>query len=94
MGNQLVLSWTNAAFSLQSIPRVQGVFTNIHGATGPFTNAFANTNRIVVEENKPMERRGTYLHAEALGQPAEESPDSASRTDPSASAPKRLPECP
>ena len=37
-GNQFVLSWANAAFSLQSAPTVTGVFTNIPGAASPFTN--------------------------------------------------------
>jgi hypothetical protein len=37
--NELVLSWTNAGFSLQSAPAVTGTFTNLPGATSPFTNA-------------------------------------------------------
>jgi uncharacterized delta-60 repeat protein len=37
-GNQAVLSWTNAAFSLQSAPTVHGYYTNVAGATSPFTN--------------------------------------------------------
>ena len=36
--NQILLSWTNAAFSLQSAPTVQGSYTNIPGATSPYTN--------------------------------------------------------
>jgi len=40
LNNQLVLSWTNAGFSLQSAPALTGPFTNILGATSPFTNAF------------------------------------------------------
>jgi hypothetical protein len=32
------LNWTNAGFSLQSAPAVTGTFTNIHGATSPYTN--------------------------------------------------------
>ena len=36
--NQLVLSWTNAGFNLQSAPAVPGTFTNIPGATSPYTN--------------------------------------------------------
>jgi hypothetical protein len=35
---QIVLSWTNAAFSLQSAPTVQGNYTNIPGATSPYAN--------------------------------------------------------
>ena len=41
--NQLVLSWNNAAFSLQSAPTVQGNYTNISGATSPHTNALSGT---------------------------------------------------
>lgn len=37
-GNQLVLSWTNSAFSLQSTPLITGNFSNISGAISPFTN--------------------------------------------------------
>jgi CTP:phosphocholine cytidylyltransferase-like protein len=37
-GNQMVLSWANAAFGLQSAPAVTGTFTNISGAASPFTN--------------------------------------------------------
>jgi uncharacterized repeat protein (TIGR03803 family) len=37
-GNAVVLSWTNPAFVLQSAPAVTGTFTNIPGATSPFTN--------------------------------------------------------
>ncbi len=38
LGNQLLLSWTNAGFSLQSAPAITGTFTNIPGATSPYTN--------------------------------------------------------
>jgi hypothetical protein len=37
--------------------------------TGIRKDAWAETNRIVVEEDKPEEARGTYLHPEAFGQP-------------------------
>jgi len=37
-GNQLVLSWTNAAFGLQSAPAITGPFTNLPAATSPYTN--------------------------------------------------------
>jgi hypothetical protein len=39
LNNQLVLSWTNAGFNLQSAPVVTGPFTNLPGATSPYTNA-------------------------------------------------------
>jgi hypothetical protein len=37
--NQLVLSWTNAGFNLQSAPAVTGPFTNLPSATSPYTNS-------------------------------------------------------
>ena len=37
--NSVVLSWTNAAFNLQSAPTVSGVYTNVPGASSPYTNA-------------------------------------------------------
>ena len=40
LSSQLVLSWTNAGFNLQTAPAVTGTFTNLPGATSPFTNAF------------------------------------------------------
>jgi hypothetical protein len=36
--NQLLLNWNNAAFSLQTAPAVTGTYTNIPGATSPYTN--------------------------------------------------------
>jgi hypothetical protein len=38
LNNQLVLSWTNAGFSLQSAPSAIGTFTNVSNAASPFTN--------------------------------------------------------
>lgn len=37
--NQLVLSWTNAAFRLQCAPSFTGPFTDVPGATSPYTNS-------------------------------------------------------
>lgn len=37
IGNDLVLSWSNPAFSLQAAPTVSGVYTNVPGAASPFT---------------------------------------------------------
>jgi hypothetical protein len=37
-GGQLVLTWSNSAFSLQSSPSLPGTFTNIANATSPYTN--------------------------------------------------------
>jgi hypothetical protein len=38
LNNQLVLTWTNLGFTLQSAPKCTGTFTNIPGATSPFTS--------------------------------------------------------
>lgn len=38
INDQLILGWTNPAFGLQSAPAVAGTFTNIAGATSPYTN--------------------------------------------------------
>jgi len=38
LGDQIVLNWTNAAFGLQAAPTVSDVFTNVPGATSPYTN--------------------------------------------------------
>jgi hypothetical protein len=45
LGNQVILSWTNPAFDLQAAPTVTGAFTNISGATSPYTNSIANSQR-------------------------------------------------
>jgi hypothetical protein len=37
--NQVVLSWPDAGFSLQSAPAITDTFTNIPGATSPHTNS-------------------------------------------------------
>src|ERR1051326_1523469 len=39
LNNQLGLSWTNSTFTLQSATDVTGPFTNIPGATSPYTNS-------------------------------------------------------
>jgi len=49
---KLVLNWTNAAFSLQSAPEATGVYTNIAGASSPFTNAISG-NRHFFRLNYP-----------------------------------------
>ena len=38
LNNQLVLSWTNAGFSLQAAPNVTGTFTNLPNTASPYTN--------------------------------------------------------
>lgn len=37
-GGEIILTWTNPAFALQGAPLVTGNYTNIAGATSPFTN--------------------------------------------------------
>jgi hypothetical protein len=39
----VVLSWTNSAFALQSSPSATGVFTNVPGATSPYTNTITGS---------------------------------------------------
>ena len=41
IGNDLVLSWTNPAFALQTASEVSGIYTTIVGATSPYTNAIS-----------------------------------------------------
>jgi len=36
-GNNVTLTWTNSQFSLQAAPTVTGTYTNIPGATSPYT---------------------------------------------------------
>lgn len=54
--------------------------------TGIRQDAFANANRIVVEESKPAKERGTYLHPEGQAQPTESGLSRALDTDPSSPA--------
>jgi hypothetical protein len=35
-GNNVTLTWTNAAFTLQAAPNVTGAYTNVPGATSPY----------------------------------------------------------
>lgn len=44
-GDQIVLSWTNAAFGLQASPTVSALFTNVSGATSPYTNQITGGGR-------------------------------------------------
>ena len=41
LSGDLVLSWTNAGFNLQSAPTITGPFTNLPSATSPYTNSLA-----------------------------------------------------
>jgi hypothetical protein len=42
LNNEAVLTWTNAAFVLQAAPAVTGSYTNVPGATSPFTNVLTS----------------------------------------------------
>ncbi len=44
-GTSLVLSWANPAFSLQAAPLVTGAYTNVPGATSPYTNLISGTQQ-------------------------------------------------
>jgi hypothetical protein len=48
--------------------------------TGVRQDAYAEAHRIPVEEAKPAEERGTYLHPQAFGQPAEKGVNHAQRS--------------
>ncbi len=43
--NKLVLTWSNSTFILQTSANLFGNFTNIPGATSPFTNSLGETHR-------------------------------------------------
>ena len=45
LGNAIILSWTNPAFSLQTAPEATGTYTNIPGATSPYTNSLSEPRR-------------------------------------------------
>ena len=47
ISNAVVLSWTDpaSAFSLQASTLVTGVYTNVPGATSPFTNTFSDATK-------------------------------------------------
>ena len=45
IGNNIVLSWTNNSVSLQTAPLVTGTYTNIPGATSPYTNAISGSQK-------------------------------------------------
>jgi len=42
ISSAVVLSWTDATFGLQAAPVVTGVYTNIPGATSPYTNLLSD----------------------------------------------------
>lgn len=45
VANDVVLTWSNPQFKLQSAPLVTGTYTNVTGATSPYTNAANATQK-------------------------------------------------
>lgn len=45
VGTDVTLTWTNAAFSLQAAPTMIGTYTNIPGATSPYTTPISDDQR-------------------------------------------------
>jgi hypothetical protein len=43
--NGLILSWTDSSFALQVATNLNGSFSNISGATSPFTNRFTSSQQ-------------------------------------------------
>jgi hypothetical protein len=42
-GGNVTLTWTNAAFALQAAPGASGTYTNVTGATSPYTTPATGT---------------------------------------------------
>jgi hypothetical protein len=47
INDKVVVLWTNSLFGLQSAPTAAGTFTNITGATSPYTNSIAQPYRFL-----------------------------------------------
>lgn len=47
VGGAIILSWNNPAYSLQAAPSVTGTYTNIHGATSPYTSAIVGPQQFL-----------------------------------------------
>ena len=45
LGGTIILSWSNPSFALQAAPEVTGTYTNLPGATSPYTNAISGPQR-------------------------------------------------
>jgi Ca2+-binding RTX toxin-like protein len=45
LGGSVALSWSDPGFSLQSAPAVTDVYTNVPGATSPYTNGITDPQR-------------------------------------------------
>jgi hypothetical protein len=44
-GTNVVVTWSNPDFALQAAPAVTGTYTNVPGATSPFTNAITGSQQ-------------------------------------------------
>jgi hypothetical protein len=45
LGGNVVLTWSDASFALQAASQASGVYTNVPGATSPYTNAITGTQQ-------------------------------------------------
>jgi len=45
LGSDVILTWTDTAFALQAAPEATGIYTNVPGATSPFTNAITGSQQ-------------------------------------------------
>ena len=59
LNNELALNWTNGGFSLQTSPASTGTFTNLPGATSPFTNPITGAQQFF--RLKKKQRAREYL---------------------------------
>jgi hypothetical protein len=44
-GGNVILSWSNPAFALQSAPTATGTYTNVPAASSPYTNSISGSAR-------------------------------------------------
>jgi hypothetical protein len=51
--NNIILRWTNANFILQSAPGLKTTFTNVPGATSPFTNSTTGSGKYFRLKSQP-----------------------------------------
>ncbi len=45
VGGDAVLTWSNSSFTLQAAPAIAGAYTNVPGATSPYTKVMAGSQR-------------------------------------------------
>jgi len=45
IGNAVTLRWTNPAYALQGGPAASGTFTNVPGATSPYTSSITTSRQ-------------------------------------------------